>query len=158
MYLSSSASATYLGSQTMVVKCGVYRSENAGEDWIDISEGLPSRFGFPLAVHPHDGDTIYVIPEESDECRLVPGGALCIYRSKNRGDTWEVLTDSLPQVHAFQNVMRAAMTTDVCDPPGVYVGTQGSHILASRDAGDHWTLLFNWLPPVYSLQAAVIDR
>jgi len=107
-----------------------------------VSEGLPSRFGFPLAVHPHDGDTIYVIPEESDERRLVPDGALCIYRSKNRGDTWEVLTDSLPQVHAFQNVLRAAMTTDACDPPGVYVGTQGGHILASRDAGDHWTLLF----------------
>jgi len=142
----------------MVVKCGVYRSENAGDDWIDISEGLPSRFGFPLAVHPHDSDTIYVIPEESDECRLAPGGALCIYRSKNRGDTWEVLTDGPPQVHAFQNVLRAAMTTDACDPPGVSVGTQGGHILASRDAGDHWTLLFNWLQPVYSLQVAVIDR
>jgi photosystem II stability/assembly factor-like uncharacterized protein len=81
-----------------------------------------------------------------------------VYRSKNRGDTWEALTDGLPQVHAFQNVLRAAMTTDPLDPPGVYVGTQGGHILASRDAGDHWTLLFNWLPPVYSLEAAVIDR
>jgi hypothetical protein len=127
------------------------------------SAGLPPNndglmVGFPLAVHPHDGDTIYVIPEESDECRLVPGGALCLYRSKNRGDTWEVLTDGLPQVHAFQNVLWTSMTNDACDSPGVYVGTQGRHILASRDAGDHWTLLFNWLPPVYSLQAAVIDR
>jgi photosystem II stability/assembly factor-like uncharacterized protein len=138
--------------------CGVYRSDNAGDEWIDISAGLPSRFGFPLAVHPHDGDTIYVIPEESDQCHLVPDGALRVYRSKNRGDTWEALTDGLPQVHAFQNVLRAAMTTDPLDPPGVYVGTQGGHILASRDAGDHWALLFNWLPPVYSLQAAVIER
>jgi hypothetical protein len=127
----------------MVVKCGVYRSENAGDDWIDIVECLLSRFGFPLAVHPHDGDTIYVIPEESDECRLEPGSALCISHSENRGDTWEVLTDGLPQVHAVQNVRRAVMTTDACDPPDVYVGTQGGHFLASRDAGDDSTLLFN---------------
>jgi hypothetical protein len=90
---------------------------------MDISAALSSRFGFPLAVHPHDRNTIYVVPEESDECRLVPGGAFCVHRSKNRGDTWEVLTDGLLQVHVFQNVLRAAMTTDAFDPPGVYGGT-----------------------------------
>jgi photosystem II stability/assembly factor-like uncharacterized protein len=99
--------------------CGMYRSENAGDDWTDISEGLPSRFGFPLAVHPYDGNTIYVIPEESDECRMVSKGALRVYRSKNRGDTWEALTEGLPQVNAFQNILRAAMTTDSVDSPGV---------------------------------------
>jgi hypothetical protein len=129
----------------------VYRSEKAGDDWIDISAGLLSRFSFPLAVRPHDGNTIYVIPEESDECRLVPGGAFCADRSKNRGDTWEVLTDGPPQVHTFQNVLRTAMTSDAFGPPGIYVGTQGGRSLASRDAGDHWTLLLNRLPPVSSL-------
>jgi photosystem II stability/assembly factor-like uncharacterized protein len=138
--------------------CGVYRSENAGEAWIDISAGLPSRFGFPLAVHPHDGDIIYVIPEESDDCRLTPHGAFRVYRSKNRGNAWEALTQGLPQVHAYQNVLRAAMTLDPLDPPGVYVGTQGGHLLVSRDAGDHWELLFNWFPPIYALEAVVIER
>jgi DNA-binding beta-propeller fold protein YncE len=136
----------------------MYRTENAGDDWIDISEGLPSRFGFPLAVHPHDGDTIYVVPEESDQVRVTPDGAFRVYRSKNRGNTWQALTDGLPQFGAYQNVLRAAMTTDPLDPPGVYVGTQGGHIVGSRDAGDHWSVLVNWLPPVYALETALVDR
>jgi photosystem II stability/assembly factor-like uncharacterized protein len=138
--------------------CGVYRTENSGEDWVDISEGLPSRFGFPIAVHPHDGDTVYVVPEESDEFRTTPGGAFRVYRSRNRGDTWEALTQGLPQVNAHMNIMRAALATDTLDRPGVYVGTQGGQLVASRDEGDHWELLFNWLPPVYSVRAAVIER
>jgi len=138
--------------------CGVYRSENGGDDWIDISEGLPARFGFPLAVHPHDGDTIYVIPEESDNYRVVPGGAFHVYRSKDKGDTWEILTNGLPDTNAYSNILRSAMTTDSLDLTGLYIGTQGGQILASTDAGDHWNLLFNWLPPVYSVKVAVINR
>ncbi len=137
--------------------CGVYRSENGGDDWIDISEGLPSRFGFPLAVHPYDGDTIFVVPEESDECRVTPGGAFRVFRSRNRGNSWEPLTNGLPQTNAYQNVLRAAMATDPLDPPGVYVGTQGGQIVASRDGGDHWELILNWLPPIYSLEAAALE-
>ena len=138
--------------------CGVYRSENAGDEWTDISEGLPSRFGFPLAVHPHDGDTIFVVPEESDEYRLTPGGAFRVFRSRNRGNTWEALTQGLPQTNAHQNVLRHASATDPLDPPGVYIGTQGGQLVGSRDAGDHWDLLFNWLPPIYSVQTAVLER
>ncbi len=137
--------------------CGVYRTENAGDEWVDISDGLPSRFGFPLAVHPHDGDTIYVIPEEADVCRITPDGAFRVYRSTNRGDAWEPLTEGLPQVNAYQNVLRAAMTVDRHESPGVYVGTQGGQILASFDGGDRWTLLFNWFPPIYSLRTAIIE-
>lgn len=136
--------------------CGVYRSDNAGDDWIDISEGLPSRFGFPLAVHPHDGDTIFVVPEESDESRMTPAGALRVYRSRDRGKSWEPLTNGLPQSHAHAVVLRGAMTTDRQDPVGVYVGTQGGQVLASRDEGNQWDVLFNWLPPVYSLETAVV--
>jgi len=138
--------------------CGVYRSENGGEDWTDMSEGLPSRFGFPMAVHPHDGDTIYVLPEEADECRMTPNGAFRIFRSKNRGNSWEALTEGLPQRHAYQNVLRSAMCTDTLGSTGIYVGTQGGQILASFDAGDHWTLLFNWFPPIYSIEAALVER
>ncbi len=137
--------------------CGVYRSENAGDEWIDISEGLPSRFGFPLAVHPHDGDTIYVCPAESDQNRMLPDGILRIFRSRDRGNSWQALTDGLPQTQAYQLVLRAAMDTDTLDPAGVYVGMQGGQLLASRDEGDHWEVLFNWLPPVSSVQTAVVE-
>ncbi len=137
--------------------CGVYRSENGGDDWIDISEGLPSRFGFPIAVHPHDGDIIYVCPQESDEFRITPGGAFRIFRSRDRGNTWEALTRGLPQSHAYQNILRAAMDTDAMDPAGVYVGTQGGQLLGSRDEGDHWQVLFNWLPPIYSVKASIVE-
>ena len=138
--------------------CGVYRTENAGDTWIDISEGLPSRFGFPIVVSPRDGNTIFVIPEESAEARMTTGGFLGIFRSKNRGTTWERLTTGLPQQDSFAHVYRAAACADTLDSTGVYVGTQGGQLLASRDAGDSWETIFNWLPPIYSVQAAVLAR
>jgi photosystem II stability/assembly factor-like uncharacterized protein len=137
--------------------CGVYRSDDAGDHWVDISAGLPSRFGFPLAVLPNDGDTIFVIPEESDQFRMTPEGSLRVFRSRDRGSSWEPLTTGLPQTHAYANVMRMAMAADTLDPAGVYVGTQGGQLLASRDAGDHWEVIFNWLPPIYSVEAAAIS-
>jgi photosystem II stability/assembly factor-like uncharacterized protein len=132
--------------------CGVYRSDDAGGSWNDISEGLPSRFGFPFAVLPHDGDTVFVIPEESDQARMTANARFGIYRSRNRGASWELLKSGLPQSDAYLNVLRMAMTVDDHDDPGVYVGTQGGQILASRDGGDSWQTLFNWLPPIYSLE------
>jgi photosystem II stability/assembly factor-like uncharacterized protein len=135
--------------------CGVYRSDDAGDSWVDISNGLPSRFGFPIAVLPKQGDTIFVVPEESDQARMTPGGAFRIFRSRDRGASWEALTNGLPQVHAYTNVMRMATTVDVLDPPGVYVGTQGGQVVASRDGGDRWETIFSWLPPIYSLEAVV---
>jgi len=136
--------------------CGVYRSDDAGDSWTDISAGLPSRFGFPLAVLPHDGDTIFVVPEESDQFRITPDGSFRIYRSRDRGASWQPLTTGLPQAHAYANVLRMAMTTDALDPAGVYVGTQGGQLLASRDAGDRWEVIFSWLPPIYSVEAATL--
>jgi photosystem II stability/assembly factor-like uncharacterized protein len=136
--------------------CGVYRSDDGGDSWNDISNGLPSRFGFPFATLPHDGDTVFVIPEESDQARMTADARFGIYRSRNRGESWDRLTNGLPQSGAYLNVMRMAMTTDPLDAPGVYVGTQGGHLLASRDGGDSWQVVFNWLPPVYSLETAVV--
>lgn len=136
--------------------CGVYRSDDAGDAWTDISEGLPSRFGFAIAVHPHEGDTVYVVPEEADVARVTPGGAFRVFRSRNRGAAWEALTNGLPQVNAFQNVLRGALTTDELDSPAVYVGTQGGHVLIGHDGGRTWELALNWLPPVYSLRTAEV--
>jgi photosystem II stability/assembly factor-like uncharacterized protein len=136
--------------------CGVYRSDDAGDAWTDLSDGLPSRFGFALAVHPHDGDTVYVVPEEADVARVTPGGAFRVFRSRNRGASWQPLTNGLPQANAFQNVLRGAMTTDSEPEPAVYVGTQGGHVLVGHEGGDRWEVALNWLPPVYSLAAATI--
>jgi photosystem II stability/assembly factor-like uncharacterized protein len=138
--------------------CGVYRTEDAGDTWIDISEGLPARFGFPIVVPPQDGDTIFVIPEEGPEARMTTGGFLGIFRSRNRGTTWERLTEGLPQTNSFAHVYRAGACADTLDPAGIYVGTQGGQLLASRNGGDSWETIFNWLPPIYSVQAAVLDK
>src|SRR5437773_2628547 len=86
--------------------CGVYRSDDGGDSWNDISNGLPSRFGFPFATLPNDGDTVFVIPEESDQARMTADAKFSIYRSRNRGDSWELLTNGLPQSGAYLNVMR----------------------------------------------------
>ena len=117
--------------------CGVYRTEDGGDEWVDISDGLPARFGFPLAVHPHDGDTIYVVPAESDECRITPDGAFRVYRSRDRGDSWQALTQGLPEANAHQLVLRAPVAIDQLDPASVYVGTEGGQLVASRDEGEH---------------------
>lgn len=136
--------------------CGVYRSDDAGKQWLDLCEGLPSRFGFPLVIHPHQPDTVYVIPEEGPEFRCVSGAELAVYRSKNRGENWEKLTTGFPKEPAYLNVLRHAMATDTCDSAGIYFGTSTGQLFYSRDAGDHWELLADYLPPIYSVSCAVI--
>ena len=98
------------------------------------------------------------IPEESDEYRVTRGGAFRVLRSRNRNESWQALTEALPQTNAYENVLRAAMATDTLEPAGVYVGTAGGRLLASRDEGDHWEVLFAHLPPIYSVKVAVVER
>ena len=136
--------------------CGVYRSDNGGKEWVDISEGLPSRFGFPLQVHPHDPATIYVIPEEGAEFRGPVGGKFAVYRSTNKGGRWKKLTKGLPARNMYAHVHRQSMAADTCDRAGIYVGTSGGQILYSRNEGDSWNMLAEWLPAVYSVRCAVV--
>ena len=136
--------------------CGVYRSDNHGDDWIDLGEGkLPSRFGFPIAVHPHDPRTIYIALEESDQYRMSVGGQFSVWRSQDAGETWERKTQGLPK-DAHMVVLREAMATDTLDQPGIYTGTNTGQLFYSRDAGDTWELLADYLPPILSVQAAVV--
>ena len=137
--------------------CGVYRSDNAGEDWIDIGDGkLPARFGFPVAVHPTDPKTIYIALEESDEYRMSVEGKFAVWRSRNAGDSWQRMTKGLPE-KAHLVVLREAMATDTFEDAGIYIGTNTGQLFYSRDSGDSWELMADFLPPIYSVEAAVVE-
>ncbi|MDI6695852.1 MAG: hypothetical protein QME21_12465 [Anaerolineales bacterium] len=136
--------------------CGIYRSDNAGDEWVDIGEGrLPSRFGFPIAVHPKDPETIYIIPEESDEYRLSIEGKLAVWRSQDSGASWQPMTTGLPEM-AHLVVLREAMATDPLEPAGIYFGASTGQLFYSRDDGDHWELMADYLPPILSVETAVV--
>jgi photosystem II stability/assembly factor-like uncharacterized protein len=130
----------------------VMRSDDAGESWYEISGNLPTDFGFPIAVHAHEPETIYVVPIKSDSEHYPPDGKLRVYRSRTGGNEWEALTNGLPQKDCYVNVLRSAMTVDNLDPCGVYFGTTGGQVYASRDSGDTWEPIVRDLPAVLSVE------
>jgi photosystem II stability/assembly factor-like uncharacterized protein len=135
---------------------GVYRSDDAGESWRAIDAGLPSDFGFPVVVHAHEPDTVYVVPITSDEQHYPPAGALRVWRSRDGGETWAPLTRGLPDRRCYVNVLRDALATDQLDPCGVYLGTTGGQLFASADAGESWRAIASYLPPVLSVEAVTL--
>jgi photosystem II stability/assembly factor-like uncharacterized protein len=136
--------------------CGVYRSDDGGREWTDLSPGLPSEFGFPLVIHPHDPSTIYVIPHAGPELgRHMLGGQAAVWRSRDRGDSWHRLNAGLPQAHAYLTVLREAMSTDSLDRAGIYFGTSAGQVFASADEGDSWSVAANYLPSIWSVEADV---
>ncbi len=132
------------------------RSDDGGESWNEVSGNLPSDFGFPIAVHSHEPETVYVVPIKSDSEHVPPEGKLRVYRSRTGGNEWEALTRGLPQSHCYVNVLRDAMAVDALDPGGVYFGTTGGQVYASSDAGDSWTAIVRDLPPVLSVEAQTL--
>jgi photosystem II stability/assembly factor-like uncharacterized protein len=134
----------------------VMRSDDGGDSWYEVSGDLPSDFGFPIEVHAHDSDTIYVVPITSDSLHYPPEGKLRVYRSRTGGHEWEPLTRGLPQEHCYVNVLRDAMAVDALEPCGVYFGTTGGQVYASADAGDRWELLARHLPPVLSIEVQTL--
>lgn len=136
---------------------GVYRSDDAGEQWRDIGKGLPSDFGFPMVVNPHKPDTIYVLPLKADEFRCPPDGRLRVYRSSMAGGAWQALSRGLPQKDSYECVLRDAMCADALRPAGLYFGTRGGSLYASRDEGSSWTRIAFGLPPIVCVKAAVIS-
>jgi hypothetical protein len=134
----------------------VMRSDNAGESWREVSDGLPSDFGFPIAVHAHEPETIYVIPIKSDSEHYPPDGKLRVYRSRTGGSEWQALTKGLPQEDCYVNVLRSALAVDTLDPCGIYFGTTGGQVYASTDSGDTWTTIVRDLPKVLSVEVQTL--
>jgi photosystem II stability/assembly factor-like uncharacterized protein len=134
----------------------VLRTDDAGGRWREVSGDLPSDFGFPIAVHAHEPDTVYVVPITSDSEHYVPEGKLRVYRSRVGGGEWEPLTAGLPQAHCYVNVLRDAMAVDTLDECGIYFGTTGGQVYASADAGDTWSPIVRDLPPVLSVEVQTL--
>jgi photosystem II stability/assembly factor-like uncharacterized protein len=132
---------------------GLYRSDDRGESWTDIANGVPSDFGFPIAVHPRDPDTAWIVPLESDEFRCTPDGRLRVFRTSDAGASWQGLGDGLPQAEAYETVLRDALGVDAADPCGVYFGTRSGKLFASVDEGQSWTTVADGLPPVIAVKA-----
>lgn len=134
----------------------VMRSDNAGGSWYEVSGNLPSDFGFPIGVHAHEPETIYVVPIKSDSEHFPPDGKLRVYRSRTGGDEWEELSQGLPERDCYVNVLRDAMAVDTLDECGIYFGTTGGQVYASADAGDTWQSIAEHLPPVLSVEVQTV--
>ena len=134
----------------------VMRSDDAGGSWYEISGDLPTDFGFPIDVHAHEPDTVYVVPITSDSHHYPPDGRLRVYRSRTGGGDWEPLTRGLPQEHCYVNVLRDALAVDRLDECGVYVGTTGGQVYASPDGGERWAPVVRDLPAVLSVEVQTL--
>jgi hypothetical protein len=134
----------------------VMRSDDGGESWREVSGNLPTDFGFPIDVHTHEPQTVYVVPIKSDSEHFPIDGQLRVYRSRTGGDEWEPLTNGLPQRNCYVNVLRDAMAVDALDSCGIYFGTTGGQVYASADAGDNWAPIVRDLPAVLSVEVQTL--
>jgi photosystem II stability/assembly factor-like uncharacterized protein len=137
---------------------GLYRSDDGGRSWEDIAHGVPSDFGFAMAIHPQDPDCAYIVPLESDQFRCTPEGKLRVYRTTNAGRSWKPLGRGLPQKDALETVLRDGLATDALEPAGVYFGTRSGKVYASCDGGDRWSLVRDGLPPVLCVKVGAVSK
>ncbi|PYR70744.1 MAG: glycosyl hydrolase [Acidobacteria bacterium] len=134
---------------------GVLRSDDYGKSWRSIAKGLPTDFGFPIVVHPHDPDTVYVMPLEP-MTRTCPGGAPAVWRSENGGDGWTRLARGLPKKQSYFTILRDAMTIDDLKTPALYFGTTTGQLWIGREGGEQFDCLFDALPPIHNVKIAVV--
>jgi photosystem II stability/assembly factor-like uncharacterized protein len=134
----------------------VMRSDDGGDQWTEVSGNLPSDFGFPIGVHAHEPETVYVVPITSDSHHYPPDGKLRVYRSRTGGTTWEALTNGLPQENCYVNVFRDALAIDSMPECGIYFGTTGGQVYSSPDSGDHWDAIVRDLPAVLSVEVQTL--
>ena len=134
---------------------GVLRSDDYGHSWRSISKGLPSDFGFPIVVHPHEPETVYVVPLEP-ATRTCPGGAPAVWRSEDGGDSWKRLAKGFPKKESYFTVLRDAMAIDELSSPALYFGTTTGQLWMGREGGEQWECLFDALPPIHCVKVAVV--
>lgn len=137
---------------------GLYRSDDGTGSWQDIAHDVPSDFGFAMAMHPHDPDSVFILPIESDEFRCTPGGRLRVYRTRDAGKSWEALSKGLPQKGAYETILRDGMTTDSLDPVGIYFGTRSGKLFGSNDEGKTWKMILDGLPAITCVKCAVVGE
>jgi photosystem II stability/assembly factor-like uncharacterized protein len=135
---------------------GMHRSDDAGQSWQEISEGLPTEFGFAAAAHPHDRDSFYVIPLDPGHGRTMPEGRAAVWRTQDAGSSWRRLDRGLPQQDAHLGVLREGMAIDAHDVPGLYFGTSTGQVFASADEGESWDEIASYLPAISSVEVAVL--
>lgn len=132
---------------------GLFRTDNGGDDWQAIANGVSSDFGFPMVVHPHDPDTAYVFPLEQ-EMRCSPEGKLRVYRTRDGGASWQPLSTGFPEEASYETVLRDGMDVDALNPAGIYFGTRSGKVYGSRDEGETWRMILNGLPAITCVKAA----
>ena len=136
---------------------GMHRSDDAGQSWNEITEGLPGDFGFAAAAHPHDRETFYVIPVDGGHGRVMHDGKAAVWRTRDGGSSWQDMRKGLPQENAHLGVLRQGMTIDKHDVPGVYFGTSTGQVFASADEGETWSEIASYLPSISSVDVVVLD-
>jgi photosystem II stability/assembly factor-like uncharacterized protein len=136
---------------------GMHRSDDCGQSWTEITEGLPTEFGFAAAVHPHDRDTFFVIPLDPGHGRTMPDGKATVWRTQDAGSSWQPMRDGLPQQDAHLGVLRQGLAADTHDVPGYYFGTSTGQVFASADDGESWTEIASYLPGISSVAVAIVD-
>jgi hypothetical protein len=135
---------------------GMHRSDDGGHQWTEITEGLPTEFGFAAAVHPHDRDTFYVVPLDPGHGRVMPDGQAAVWRTRDAGSSWQKLVRGLPERDAHLGVLREGMAIDSYDSPGLYFGTSTGQVFASNDEGESWSEIASYLPAISSVEVAVL--
>lgn len=136
--------------------CGMHRSDDSGRSWVEITDGLPTDFGFAAAAHPHDRDSFYVIPLDPGHGRCMPEGRAAVWRTRDAGATWQRLDRGLPQQDAHLGVLREGLAIDTLEAPGLYFGTSTGQVFASADEGENWSEIASYLPPISSVEVGVV--
>ena len=135
---------------------GMHRSDDAGHSWVEITDGLPTEFGFAAVTHPYDRDSFYVIPLDPGHGRCMPDGKAAVWRTQDAGSSWRRLDRGLPQSGAHLGVLREGMAIDAYDVPGLYFGTSTGQVFASADEGESWDEIASYLPAISSVEVAVV--